>query len=187
MTVLMQPPARYVQVDRGEMPPPRGFVLVVDRVPTAEELRELGSGAIVLWDPKVGAVRLWLEWPAWSMTEAVMGGLRAVAAAGLEALRVDADDWVTVGDVAQRIGRSRETVRLWSIGRLGPGGFPPPLNPGRDTTFYSWAEVLPWLRHRMGFELPDDEPALAAANLALQLRRLMRRVPHARELLRLLT
>jgi hypothetical protein len=187
MTVLMERPGDYVRIERGEMPPVRRFALVVDRLPTAAERRALEPAALALWDPASGAVRVWLDWPAWSFTEAVVAGIRAVEAAGLRALRVDADDWVTVGDVAQRIGRSRETVRLWAAGRMGPGGFPPPLNPGRDTTFYSWAEVLPWLSHRMGFDLPDEEPVLAAANLALQLRTLMRRVPQARALLHLLT
>jgi hypothetical protein len=119
--------------------------------------------------------------------EAIVAGVRAVEATGLRVLRVDADDWVTLGDVAQRVERSRETVRLWALGRMGPGGFPPPLNPGRDTTFYSWAEVSRWLRVSMGLPLPEEEPALVAANLAVQLRALMPRVPQARSLLQLLT
>jgi hypothetical protein len=187
MTVLMERPGQYVHVERGEMPPARRFTLVVDRAPDPAQVRDLEPAAVVLWDPGSGTVRLWLDWPAWSLTEAVVDAVHAVEATGLRVLRVDADDWVTAGDVARRIGRSRETVRLWAAGRMGPGGFPPPLNPGRDTTFYSWAEVLAWLRHRGGIDLPDDEPVLAAANLAVQLRALMRRVPRARALLRLLT
>jgi hypothetical protein len=187
MTVLMEPPGEYVRVERGEMPPVRRFALVVDRAPDPAQARDLEPAAVALWDPGSGTVRLGLAWPAWSLTEAVVAAVRAVEATGLRVLRVDADDWVTAGEVARRIGRSRETVRLWAAGRMGPGGFPPPLNPGRDTTFYSWAEVLAWLRHRGGLDLPDDEPVLAAANLAVQLRALMRRVPRARALLRLLS
>jgi hypothetical protein len=187
MTVLMERPGKYVRIERGEMPPVRRFALMVDRMPDPAQLRDLEPAALVLWDPGSGSVRLWLDWPAWSLTEAVVAGVRAVEATGLRVLRVDAHDWVTAGDVAQRIGKSRETVRLWAAGRMGPGGFPPPLNPGRDTTFYSWAEVLAWLRHRAGLDLPDEEPVLAAANLAVQLRTLMRRVPQAPALLRLLS
>jgi hypothetical protein len=102
--------------------------------------------------------------------------VRDLEAEGLRPARVDAGDWVTLADIGARVGRSRENVRLWAVGRYGPGGFPPPLNPGCDTTFYSWAEVSVWLRERMGFDLPDDEPVLTAMNLALQLRRLAPRV-----------
>ena len=187
MTVLMERPGEYVRIERGETPPVRRFALMVDRAPDAAQARDLEPAAVVLWDPGSGTVRLGLHWPAWSLTEAVVGAVRAVEATGLRVLRVDADDWVTAGDVARRIGRSRETVRLWAAGRMGPGGFPPPLNPGRDTTFYSWAEVHAWLRHRGGLDLPDDEPVLVAANLVVQLRALLRRVPRARALLRLLS
>jgi hypothetical protein len=187
MTVLMERPGKYVRVERGEMPPVRRLALMVDRPPDPAQARDLEPAAVVLWDPGSGTVRLRVAWPAWSLTEAVVAAVHAVEATGLRVLRVDADDWVTVADVARRIGRSRETVRLWAAGRMGPGGFPPPLNPDRDTTFYSWAEVLVWLRHRAALDLPDEEPVLAAANLAVQLRVLLRRVPRAQVLLRLLT
>jgi hypothetical protein len=186
MTIVMERPADYARIPRGELPPVRRFGLVVDRMPDERQLEELGPLATVLWDPGTTTVRLRFDWPARTVAEAVTGAVRLVERAGLRALRVDADDWVTVGDVAQRIGRSREAVRLWSIGRLGPGGFPPSLNPGRDTTYFSWAEVLWWLRTRMGFDLADEEPTLAAANLILQARNLMSRAPAARVLFQLL-
>lgn len=87
-------------------------------------------------------------------------------------IRVYTDDWVTIGEIAARADRSRETVRLWSLGRAGPGGFPPPLNPGSETLFYSWAEIVPWLR-LAGRNIPRVEPVLPAMNLALQLRHLL--------------
>ena len=39
----------------------------------------------------------------------------------------------------------------------------------------------------MGFDLPDDDPTLAAANLAVQLRALLPRVPRACALIALLS
>ncbi|BCB84448.1 hypothetical protein [Phytohabitans suffuscus] len=107
-----------------------------------------------------------------SLAEAVVGAIEDLEAASLRPVRVCDGDWLTLADVAARIGRSREIVRLWSIGRQGPGGFPPPLNPGCDTRFYSWAEVAHWLRRRMGYELPALNPELVVANLLLQARRL---------------
>jgi hypothetical protein len=182
MTVVMERPGDYVRVPHGDMPPVRQFTVVVDRMPDEAQVRALGPLALVLWDPGVATVRVRFDWPARSVAEAVADAVRWLDRSGLRALRVDADDWVTVADVAQRIGRSRETVRLWSIGRLGPAGFPPPLNPGRDTTFYSWVEVQEWLRARMGLDPPYEDPTLAAANLALQVRALLPRVPQGRVL-----
>jgi hypothetical protein len=109
--------------------------------------------------------------------DAILDCIRRCEAAGLSPMRLCTGDWVTLQDVAARIGRSREAVRLWSIGRNGPGGFPPPLNPGSKTEFYSWAEVSPWLRHK-GLDVPHVEPMLTAMNLALQLRHLIPQLAH---------
>lgn len=151
------------------------FVLVVSGRPSGAVLRPLG-GIAPAPGPRDGVAAVVVRRPAPDLAEAVTSAVRAVESAGLRPVRVVTGDWVTLADVAARIGRSREIVRLWSIGRQGPGGFPPPLNPGCDTSFYSWAEVGQWLRRRLGYELPDEEPVLVAMNLALQLRRLAPRV-----------
>jgi hypothetical protein len=110
------------------------------------------------------------------LVEALVTAVRDVEAIGLRAVRVGERDWVTLGEVAERVGRSREIVRLWAIGRHGPGRFPPPLNPGRSTSFYSWTEVARWLSRELGYQLPQADPALRAASLVLQLRALAPRV-----------
>lgn len=102
-------------------------------------------------------------------------------------LRLDADDWLTLQGIAQRIGISREVVRLWSVGAYAPEGFPPPLNPNRDTSFYSWAEVSRWVRdHTRHDPGPYEEPVLVAMNLALQLRRLLPRLSQPEAVLNLI-
>jgi hypothetical protein len=158
--------------------PLQQFSLVVDRPVGRALRRHLGD---LTAPPRVecgpdGTQRLAFDRPAAELIRAVALAISEVEAAGLRVVRVDDRDWVTLADVAARIGRSREAVRLWALGRQGPGGFPPPLNPGMDTTFYSWAAVSPWLRERMGYDLPDDEPVLVATNLALQLRALAPRI-----------
>ncbi|GAA4470908.1 hypothetical protein [Phytohabitans houttuyneae] len=107
-----------------------------------------------------------------SLAAAVVSAIYDLEALDLFPVRVGAYDWVTLADIGDRIGRSRELVRLWSIGRQGPGGFPPPVNPGRDTRFYSWTEVTLWLRQSMGFGLARPDAVLVVANLLLQVRRL---------------
>jgi hypothetical protein len=44
------------------------------------------------------------------------------------------------------------------------------------TAYYRWSQVAPWLRERMGIDVPDPEPLIAAVNLALQLRAMAPRV-----------
>jgi len=105
-------------------------------------------------------------------------------------LRLDAGDWLTLADIAARCGLVRETVRLYCIGQQGPGGFPPPLNPGRDTRFYSWYETSAWMRRHTVYNPPPgraDEPVLIAMNLALQLRNLMPRVSRPEAVLECVT
>jgi hypothetical protein len=111
-----------------------------------------------------------------NLAEAITAGIRDLEAMGLRPVRVEDRDWMTRGEIADRIGRSRELVRLWAAGRHGPGGFPPPLNPGGRHTLFSWAEVTCWLRDRLGYDLPDDEPVPTVVNLALRLRRLAPRI-----------
>jgi hypothetical protein len=167
------------------------FTLVIDLVPTPRQRRALPAGVTVRPDPLTTMVGLRFDLHTANphtanphavdpttvdLAEAVTNAVNATERVGLRVLRVDATDWVTRADIAHRIGRTRETVRLWVAGRVGPGGFPPPVNPDRDTLFYSWAEVSIWLREHQHLDLPDDPPVLAVANLLLQLRTLAARL-----------
>jgi hypothetical protein len=109
--------------------------------------------------------------------DAVLDTVRTCKALKLDPIRLDACEWVNLAHIAARLGVSRENVRLWAIGKYGPGRFPPPLNPGMDTKFYSWFEVDEWLREHKGYgDAQPEEPTLAAMNLALQLRRMAPRI-----------
>jgi hypothetical protein len=158
------------------------FTLVVDSEPTDDQIDRLlqtENQPGVTNSPRTnsGEVQYDIRGDG-TLTEAIAQGIHEVESVGLRPVRVLGEDWVTLGEIAERIGRSREAVRLWAAGKVGPGGFPPVLNPHRDpdTSFYSWAEVGPWLRERMGLDIPDEEPVLVAANLALQLRALAPRI-----------
>jgi len=155
------------------------FVVIVDRVPTAAQVHALialDDGPRVERVPREGIGRVRFRRPGPDLAGAIVSAVRDIEAVGLRPVRLIDYDWVTLADVARRIGRSRETVRLWSVGRIGPGGFPPPLNPGRETLFFSWVEVAPWLREGMGLPVAVPDPLLTAANLALQLRALAPRL-----------
>jgi len=157
------------------------FLLVVDRAPGLTQRRGL---ATLPAPPRPqagedGTHRLAFDRPAAALADAIATAIHQVETrTDLHVVRVADRDWLTLAEIGARIGRSREIVRLWALGRRGPGGFPAPLEPDRDTSYYSWAQVSPWLRERMGYDLPEDEPILAATNLALQLRALAPRIRH---------
>lgn len=87
-----------------------------------------------------------------SFKEALFSALREVRAAGLVVRRVEPDDLVTQAEIAERLGRSSESVRLLSSGRRGNRSFPQPVV--RTTirgSLWRWSEVAVWARR------PPDE------------------------------
>jgi hypothetical protein len=88
----------------------------------------------------------------------------------LRVVRVEPDDLVTAAEIAQRLGRTRESVRLLAAGQRGAGDFPPPISHTRQRNrLWRWADVLAWT----GQADPDELAAaqfIAALNAALELR-----------------
>lgn len=157
------------------------FTLVLDRRPDDRGLDALVNAGCE--DATFGVER---ELPiaefdreAPTMADAIGSAVRDVESAGFAVLRVLDEDLLTLADIAARAGRSRESVRRYAIGERGGGSFPLPVNPGRDgTVFYRWSEVAPWLRERLGLDLPDVDPALVVADLLLQVRQHRSHVRH---------
>jgi hypothetical protein len=81
-----------------------------------------------------------------SLHDAVLSAIAAVEAAGvgLRVERVDPDDLVSAADIARRAGISRESVRHYSRGSRGPGGFPAPAA-GVKSRSPRWPDVVEWL------------------------------------------
>jgi hypothetical protein len=156
------------------------FVLLVDQLPSERQLDELCErhpDIAVTFHETEGYAEVAFDRDAPTLIDAIVSGVRDLDRFGLAAKGVrDDDDFVTLADIADRVGKSREAVRLWSLGRTGPGGFPLPVNANISTAYYRWSQVAPWLRTRMGLDLPDPEPVFAAINLALQLRAMAPRV-----------
>ena len=151
------------------------FTVIVSGVPTRKQidaLVALPGKQTVERNVRPGNGKITFERTHDDPVRAVLSAVDDLDAVGLRALRVIHDDWVTLGGIASRIGRSREAVRLWAIGQIGPGGFPPPLNPNQNTSFYSWVEVSTWLRQRLGMSIPSGAPGLVIADLIIRLRTL---------------
>jgi hypothetical protein len=88
----------------------------------------------------------------------------------LRVQRLDPDDIVTMAEIADRLDRTRESVRLLIAGKRGRGGFPAPISHGRDRgRLWRWSDVSEWLGE---LDAEDRESAqfIAATNAALELR-----------------
>lgn len=68
------------------------------------------------------------------------------------------EDLVSVADIAERTGRSQQTVSAWVNMVRGPGGFPAARTDRHWGALYSWTEITDWLaRH----DLADLDPIAA--------------------------
>jgi hypothetical protein len=96
--------------------------------------------------------------------------LEAVDSLGLRVVGVHSDDLVSLKDIAERTGRTYESVRLLSSGQRGPGVFPRPMSTGQ-WALYSWVEVGLWFAQHYGAEPPSDyDRQIAAADHVIKAR-----------------
>ncbi len=106
-----------------------------------------------------------------TFAEAVMSAIHQVqTVVSLRVMHVEPDDIVTMADIAERLDRTRESVRLLVAGRRGPGRFPPPISHSRERSrLWRWSDVTEWLDD---IEPEEREAArfTAAVNAALELR-----------------
>lgn len=166
------------------------FTLVLDRLPTEAEIEASHAAGCddATFGTEGGLPVAEFDRHADTMADAIATAVRDLDRAGLTALRVVDQDLLTLADIADRIGQSRESVRRYSTGERGPGNFPPPVNPTRyGTVFYRWSEVAPWVRRHLGVDVPDTDHALVVANLLLQARQHRANVPGLTALASLLT
>lgn len=80
-------------------------------------------------------------------------------------------DLVSVSDIAQRTGFTRQYVRMLVTGDRGPGHFPRPLGAVGKTGVWHWTPVSKWLRTH--FELGDSYELLDQDEL-YEIRRVLR-------------
>ena len=65
-------------------------------------------------------------------------------------------DLVSISDIAGRVDRTRESVRLLVDGKRGPGAFPSPVGTvGDGIRIWPWAVVVEWFTEHLGEEVDD--------------------------------
>lgn len=85
---------------------------------------------------------------ATSFAESVLSAISDVRKSncGASVVRIDECDLVTLTEIAQRIGRSKQLVHQYTTGKCGPGSFPPPVCHISDRQpLYYWCDVAEWL------------------------------------------
>lgn len=90
---------------------------------------------------------------------------------GLRVVRIESEDLVTMAEIARRLERSRESIRLLAADARGPGGFPPPIARVRSRSpLWRWVDVSTWAESQLGRADPDAG-LIASINAALEIRR----------------
>ncbi len=159
------------------------FTLIIDgpdlqTEETLDELYEAGCG-----DALPGRVDdtqyVDFDREAASPTEAIVSAINAIE--GLETgdfvvTRIADAGLLSISDIADRIGTSREMARLLIAGERGPGHFPEPVTkPTARYRLWAVSDVHDWLLdYRRAHVEPDDfadDRAIAAINASLVLRR----------------
>lgn len=142
------------------------FTLVLDRGPTEAEEEALDLRAPAILAVEGGNVALaHADLEADSFADALLTAIRQVEALGLGVVGLHNDDLVSMKEIAHRLGRSYESVRLLAAGQRGPGGFPAPVSDG-PWSLYSWTAVAVWTTNsHPGQHIEFDRQAAAADHL----------------------
>lgn len=142
------------------------FTLRLNREVTDDEIEalyEAGCGDAGIETGSLGALADFNR-EASSLAEAITSAARDIEKVpGLRAVGVKCDNMVTLLNIADRTGVSREAVRLWATGGRGPGGFPPPamITTGGEKV-WDWEQVVPWIeRSHKSLEAYDQGRAAA--------------------------
>lgn len=139
-----------------------------------DDIFEATSGAanVELADTWTSTVGCDIE--ADSFADAVVKAIRDLEqVGGVTVVRVEPDQLVWAAEIAERVGRSRQSVDQLVKAQRGPGGFPTPVSGNARNPLWRWAEVEAWFatyeQRPVDTERPD---VIGAINGALDTRRL---------------
>ena len=103
---------------------------------------------------RVGSIQyLDFDREAESFADAVLSATETLelAVPGARVVHLEPDDLVTMSEIAERVGRTRESVRLLISGDRGPGRFPSPATHFRSRQrMWRWQGVAAWFAVSLG-------------------------------------
>lgn len=92
-----------------------------------------------------------------ALSAALQESVQDLLVEGFEVVGLDFD-LVNTTEIADRIGRTRQTVRQYVDGLRGPGQFPIPLGSPGGVRVWDWGSVNEWLRTFDGSGDPEYHP-----------------------------
>lgn len=154
--------------------PKHRFTAHLDRQPTDDELDLLYEAGFDDSAPVLanGSGEIWVTREAPTLAAAIVSVVADAERAGFQVVALEDEDIVSLKTVAQRVGRTYESVRLLAHGRRGPGGFPPVT--GDRWALVSWTAAARWFRQYDGTDVTSTERdrIIAAADHLLRARAL---------------
>lgn len=119
-----------------------------------------------------------------TLFDSVISAIESIeSVGGLEVLEVSPDDLVWASEIAQRTGRSRQSIDQLVKAQRGPGGFPEPASHATRNPLWRWSDVQAWFAEYEGWEIdPERSVTFGAINGALQARHSVRAAPEATRL-----
>ncbi|TDB98075.1 hypothetical protein [Actinomadura sp. 7K534] len=111
------------------------------------------------------------SWPGPTLAAAIMEVVEhvEVSAPGVHVLQVEADPLLTIRDIAERVGRSLDSVRHAITGSRGVAGFPSSEMSSAGHRLWRWSKIAAWY----GIDDPqliEAKPTVQAINGWLALR-----------------
>lgn len=104
------------------------------------------------------------EREATSLREAILSAIKQVERAGFSVLRVEPDDLVSGADIAERTGRSRQSISAFINGSRGPGDWPRPVAGNVRSPLWRWSDIQAWFEGYDGSQdVNQAEASLIAA------------------------
>lgn len=99
--------------------------------------------------------------------EALKSAIHDVRSARLVVRHVEPDDLVTQAEIADRLGRTSESIRLLASGQRGDGSFPSPaVRTTNRGSLWRWSEVAVWAN--LAPEVVEPARWIAIVNARLQ-------------------
>lgn len=115
----------------------------------------------------------------------ISAAIRLLGDLGLQVRRIEPDDLVTIPEIAERLSRTPESIRLLANGERGGGRFPLPVSHLVSRhRLWRWSDVARW-EGSLSDEDIRTADTIAAFNALLELSEIEQRDPEMMEHLRL--